>query len=110
MREFLRTEEFDEYYNSQALRERTKVDYALAVISQIKVVSAKFVKKLGGTDFYELRVSAGNEHRILMFTIDSESFVEASKVLLLNGFVKKSTKDYRAQLAVAKKILEKYAV
>lgn len=78
-------------------------------MSQIKVVSTKFVKKLEGTDFYEMRISVGNEYRVILFTIDSESFIEADEVLLLNGFMKKSTKDYKAQIQIAENILSELA-
>ena len=61
----------------------------------MKVVSTKFVKKLGGTDFYEMRISFDNEYRVILFTIDKENFIEAEQVLLLNGFVKKSTGEYK---------------
>ena len=86
-----------------------KIDYALSLMSQIKVVSTKFVKKLEGTDFYEMRISVGNEYRVILFTIDSESFIEADEVLLLNGFMKKSTKDYKAQIQIAENILSELA-
>jgi len=43
-----------------------------------------------------------------MFTIDNESFIEANQVLMLNGFIKKSTKDYKTQSAIAQTILSKY--
>ena len=85
------------------------IDYALSLMSQIKVVSTKFVKKLEGTDFYEMRISVGNEYRVILFTIDSESFIEADEVLLLNGFMKKSTKDYKAQIQIAENILSELA-
>lgn len=78
-------------------------------MSQNKVVSTKFVKKLEGTDFYEMRISVGNEYRVILFTIDSESFIEADEVLLLNGFMKKSTKDYKAQIQIAENILSELA-
>lgn len=78
-------------------------------MSQIKVVSTKFVKKLEGTDFYEMRISVGNEYRGILFTIDSESFIEADEVLLLNGFMKKSTKDYKAQIQIAENKLSELA-
>ncbi len=94
MRTLRRTKEFDEFYNSAIPKVQEKIDYALNLMSQIKVVSTKFVKKLKGTDFYEMRISVGNEYRVILFTIDSESFIEADEVLLLNGFIKKSTKDY----------------
>lgn len=63
------------------------------------------MKKLVETDFYELRISVGNEYRVILFTIDQESFVEAEQILLLNGFMKKSTKDYKKELQKAQRIL-----
>ena len=44
-------------------------------------------------EFDELRISVGNEYRVILFTIDHENFIEAERLLLLNGFMKKSTKD-----------------
>ena len=109
MRTLRRTNEFDEFYNSVGQKVQEKIDYALNLMSQIKVVSTKFVKKLEGTDFYEMRISVGNEYRVILFTIDSESFIEADEVLLLNGFMKKSTKDYKAQIQIAENILSELA-
>ncbi|MCQ2159718.1 MAG: type II toxin-antitoxin system RelE/ParE family toxin [Bacteroidales bacterium] len=109
MRTLRRTNQFDEFYNSVGPKVQEKIDYALNLMSQIKVVSTKFVKKLEGTDFYEMRISVGNEYRVILFTIDSESFVEADEVLLLNGFMKKSTKDYKAQIQIAENILSELA-
>lgn len=109
MRTLRRTNEFDEFYNSVGQKVQEKIDYALSLMSQIKVVSTKFVKKLEGTDFYEMRISVGNEYRVILFTIDSESFIEADEVLLLNGFMKKSTKDYKAQIQIAENILSELA-
>ena len=109
MRTLRRTNEFDEFYNSVGQKVQEKIDYALNLMSQIKVVSTKFVKKMEGTDFYEMRISVGNEYRVILFSIDSESFVEADEVLLLNGFMKKSTKDYKAQIQIAENILSELA-
>lgn len=109
MRTLRRTTEFDEFYNSVGQKVQEKIDYALSLMSQIKVVSTKFVKKLEGTDFYEMRISVGNEYRVILFTIDRESFIEADEVLLLNGFMKKSTKDYKAQIQIAENILSELA-
>jgi len=108
MRTIYRSAEFDEYYLSQTERIRSKIDYALSVIQQIRVVNTKLVKKIENTDFYEMRISVDNEHRIFMFSIDNESFIEANQVLMLNGFIKKSTKDYKTQSAIAQSILNKY--
>ncbi|MBQ0124667.1 MAG: type II toxin-antitoxin system RelE/ParE family toxin [Bacteroidales bacterium] len=109
MRMLRRTNEFDEFYGSVEPKVQEKIDYALSLIAQIKVVSTKFVKKLEGTDFYEMRVSIGNEYRVIIFTIDCDSFIESNEVLLLNGFMKKSTKDYKAQIRFAEKIIKELA-
>jgi hypothetical protein len=82
--------------------------YALNILASLKVVSTKLVKRLVGTEFYELRISVDNEYRIILFCIDKENFMEASQILLLNGFLKKSTKDYNAELKKAEKILRGY--
>lgn len=105
MRTLMRSAEFDEFYNSLPENVQNKVKYALNIIAEVKVVNTKFVKKLVETDFYELRISVGNEYRVILFTIDQESFVEAEQILLLNGFMKKSTKDYKKELQKAQRIL-----
>lgn len=101
----MRSAEFDEFYNSLPENVQNKVKYALNIIAEVKVVNTKLVKKLVETDFYELRISVGNEYRVILFTIDQESFVEAEQILLLNGFMKKSTKDYKKELQKAQRIL-----
>lgn len=101
----IRSAEFDEFYNSLPANVQNKVKYAMNVIAEIKVVNTKLVKKLIDTDFYELRISVGNEYRVILFTIDHENFIEAEQILLLNGFIKKSTKDYKKEIEKAEQIL-----
>ena len=108
MRTLYRTTEFDDFYNSQTDKVKTKLDYALKVIADIKVLNTKLVKKLIDSDFYELRISVGNEYRVILFTIDKANIMEAEEILLLNGFLKKSTKDYKAEIEKAERILENY--
>ena len=105
MRTMIRSAEFDEFYNSLPANVQNKVKYAMNVIGEIKVVNTKLVKKLIDTDFYELRISVGNEYRVILFTIDHENFIEAEQILLLNGFMKKSTKDYKKEIEKAEQIL-----
>lgn len=107
MRTILRSKDFDDFYNSLPANVQCKVQYALNVISQIKVVNTKLVKKLVDSDFYELRISVGNEYRVIIFTIDRVNFIEAEQILLLNGFVKKSTKDYKKEIQKAQQIIDK---
>lgn len=76
------------------------------VIATIYNVSTKFVKRLENTDLYEMRVSVGtNEYRTVLFAIDHENLIEAKSVILLNGFLKKDSKDYRKQIKIAEAIL-----
>ena len=59
------------------------------------------------TDLYEMRVSVGsNEYRTVLFAIDNSNVILSTKIILLNGFLKKSTKDYSKQIAKAERILK----
>ena len=108
MRTILQTEEFAQFFNALPLKVQTKVLYALNILSSVKVVSTKLVKRLIGTYFYELRISVGNEYRIILFCVDKENIIEASEIMLLNGFLKKSTNDYNREIKKAEKILMSY--
>lgn len=102
VRIILRTPEFMEFYNSLPPKVRTKFQYVMDVIATVYNVSTKFIKHLGNTDLYEMRVSVGtNEYRTVLFAIDHENFIEATRIILLNGFLKKDNKDYRKQIEIA---------
>lgn len=101
----IRSTAFDEFFNSLPINVQNKLKYAMNIIAEVKVVSSKLVKKLVNTDFYELRISINNEYRIILFTIDHESFIESTEIILLNRFVKKSSKDYKKEIERAKQIL-----
>lgn len=106
MREVIQSIEFSEFYTASPQKVRDKIDYAIFIMENHSILNAKFVKKLIGTEFYELRISVGNEYRIMIFSIDNENIIEATQVYLLNGFIKKSTKDYTKQISIAEQILE----
>lgn len=60
-------------------------------------------------EFYEARVSIGNnEYRTIIFAIESLSFMESKRVLFLNSFLKKSTKQYKGEIEIARQIIKKY--
>lgn len=64
------------------------------------------LKHLNGTDLYEMRVSVGtNEYRTVLFAVNHSNIILATKILVLNAFLKKSTKDYDKQIKKAIKIL-----
>lgn len=109
IRETIHSQEYDEYYASLDEKTKAKYDYVEAIIKTQYVVSNKFVKKLEGSEFYEARVSVGNnEYRTIVFAIDSLSFIESKWVLFLNSFLKKGTKQYKGEVETARQILKKY--
>lgn len=109
IRETLHTLEYEEYYASLDEKTKAKFDYVESIIKTQYVVNKKFVKNLEGTEFYEARVSVGtNEHRTIIFAIDSISFIESKRVLFLNSFLKKSTNQYKREVENARQILNKY--
>ena len=68
----------------------------------------KWDTHLQNTDLYEMRVSVGNnEYRTILFAVDKSNIIESTKIVLLNGFLKKSTKEYRKQIELAQSILKK---
>ena len=84
-----------------------KFEHVFNVIQTVYALPIKFVKRLVNTDLYEMRVSVGtNEYRTVLFAIDHDNIIQSTRVILLNGFLKKSEKDYPKQIEIAKKILK----
>lgn len=108
MREILITPECLEFIESQDERVSLKFFQIIEVLGEIKVIHSSFVKKLINTEFYELRIKAGNEIRVILFAIDHSNFMECKKAVCLNGFMKKSNKDYKKAVKLAEKLLDKY--
>ena len=106
-RTIYKSKAFEEFYSSLNERTRKKLQYIFQIIQNEDVVNVKFVKKLINTDFYELIISTDNEYRIINFTMDNDSFINSTKILLLNGFIKKSKSDYMKQIIIAKNIMDK---
>jgi mRNA-degrading endonuclease RelE of RelBE toxin-antitoxin system len=98
---------FDDFYSSLSKWTQKKVDYVVKIVQDEEVISAKFVKKIINSDFYELRISTDNEYRVITFAIDSESLINSTNILLLNGFIKKSEADYVKQIVIAENIMIK---
>ena len=73
------------------------------------VISSKIVKSLENTDFYELRISiSSNEYRTILLAVDHDNFIQSKNVLLLNSFLKKDTKQYKAEIKKAQNIVKRY--
>lgn len=86
-------------------RAQSKLDYTTAILETMDIIPSKFVKKLVNTEFYELRVSVDNEIRVVIFASDNQNINKATKVFVLNGFIKKSTSDYTKEINRAITIL-----
>jgi len=98
LRKVALSDEFSNYYDNLNTKIQDKYTYALQLIKTIKVVSEKFVKKIQNTEFYEVRVSIGtNEYRTILIATDNTNFVEATRVILLNSFLKKDNKQYKRE-------------
>ena len=108
MREIVIAQECLKFIDGQNERIRNKFFQLIEIIGEVKVVHSHFIKKLQNTQFYELRIKAGNEIRIIIFAIDHLNFAECTKAICLHGFVKKSTKDYKKAVRQAESILSEY--
>ena len=106
IRTVYKTPQFEAFYNSLPVKAQLKFKYVIEVVISVYDVPIKFVNHLQGSDLYEMRVSVGtNEYRTILFSLDNSNVIEATKIILLNGFLKKSTKDYRKQIEIAQSIL-----
>lgn len=101
------SEEFKQFFDGLDNRTREKYIWTIQITETVQILPTKYVKHLEGTEFYEMRVSVGyNEYRTVLFAIDSDNFVKATEIYLLNSFLKKSHKDYKKQIEIAKKIMK----
>ncbi|MDE5585019.1 MAG: type II toxin-antitoxin system RelE/ParE family toxin [Muribaculaceae bacterium] len=107
IRTIFRSAEFDKFYFTLPNKVKEKFEYVFLVVQTVYNVSTKFVKHIENTDLYELRVSLGtNEYRTILFAIDHDNVIESTRIILLNGFLKKSSKDYKKQIEKATNILK----
>ena len=109
IRHIIYSDEFEEYYTSMNEQLKKKYDYALQIVKSQYVVSSKIVKSLENTDFYELRISiSSNEYRTILLAVGHDNFIQSKNVLLLNSFLKKDTKQYKAEIKKAQNIVKRY--
>lgn len=106
-RELIYSSEYMDFYRKSNRRTQEKLLYATSILKTVTPVPSKFVKKLVGTDFYEMRISVDTEIRVILFSIDNDNINEAKSVVFLNGFIKKSTKDYEKAIDEGLKILRR---
>lgn len=95
---------FLDFYSSQDLKTKEKIDFVLDLIRNVERVPIKFLKYLEGTDgLYEVRVLTYKSNiRIFSF------FDEDDLVILINGFSKKTEKTPKNELELGIKLKEEY--
>lgn len=95
---------FKDFYITQTVAVRNKMNYVLRLIETQKVVPVKFFKFIEGTDgIYEIRVEAnGNIFRIFC-CLDGGALV-----ILFHGFQKKTQKTPKNQIKRAEAIKKEY--
>ena len=106
-RKLIYSTEYLEFEQNSNERTREKLRYASAILETMPVISTQFVKKLVNTDFYELRIKVDNEVRVVLFSLDNANINQANTIIFLNGFIKKSTKDYQKEIEKATRILRR---
>ena len=110
MRDVDITQECLDFIESNNPKLFKKFGYLLQVITTTRVIHSSFIKKLVDTPFYELRIKIGDQYRIIVFSLDHDNFNECTKAVLLYGFHKKSTKDYKDAIKKSQQILEEYLI
>ena len=56
-----------------------------------------------------IRISiSSNEYRTILLAVDHDNFIQCKNVLLLNSFLKKGTKQYKAEIKKAENIIKRY--
>ena len=105
MRELIYSPDYLKFEKNSSPRTLEKLRYATVILETVNPIPSKFVKKLTNTDFYEMRISVNNEVRIILFSADNENINLAKCIIFLNGFIKKSTKDYEKAIDRAINIL-----
>ena len=109
IRELYFSDEFVEFYSMLQDKVKVKFEHTMDIIRTEYVLSTKFVKHLENKNLYEMRVSVNtNEYRTILFGVGSDMILLSKKILLLNGFLKKSTKDYSKQIKIAERILKDF--
>ena len=95
---------FEEFYNEQNPKVQLKIDEVLFLIGNLQMVPSKFLAYMIGSDgLYEIRVELlGNIFRIFCF------FDIGNKIVLINGFQKKTQRTPKRFLNKAEKIKREY--
>lgn len=97
-------EYFTKFYDKQSIKVKEKIIWTFRLIEQIENVPEEYLKHLEGTDgLFEIRVKLGtNAYRILCF------FDKGKIIVIGNGFIKKSQRTPKNEIAKGYKIRDEY--
>ncbi len=84
------------FYEGLAPRVQEKIEFVLEVLRTQKQVPQEYVKHLTNSNgIFEIRVAVrGNQYRVLFFFKEGDLISGGDEIVVLNGFLKKSKKDY----------------
>jgi len=110
------SDEYKEFYEKLDIISQSKVDKIINYIRTTKQLTSNHTKKIQGpsntNDIYEIIVTSTNrrEYRILSVCFFNGGIIDninlSDEMLLLNGFLKKSNKDYTPAMKKANRIVD----
>jgi phage-related protein len=93
----------DEFLDALNGKQVQKVLWVLKLVEELEIVPAQYLKKLVGTDLWEVRaLHGGDAFRLLAF------FDGPRLLILTSGFAKKTEKTPRQEIALAEKRRQDY--
>ena|ERR1035438_5966823 len=93
----------EEFIDSLNAKQASKILWTLRLVRNLERVTEEYLKKLKGTnDIWEIRIQFGNDiFRIL-------GFFDDHRIILTNGFVKKSQKTPKKEIELAEHRKKEY--
>jgi phage-related protein len=108
MRKVQISQECLKFIEESSYRVQEKFEYLLTIVSEQKIIHKAIAEKLVNTEYYELKIKAENQYRVILFTIDHTNINQSENIILLNCFLKRTNKDYKKAVKIADKLLDKY--
>ncbi len=95
---------FWDFYRSLNQSAQKKIEWTLGLVRDLPVIPMKYFKSIKGVKgLYEIRVQVGNNAYRIFCCLDREK-----KILLLNGFVKKSNRTPKKEILKAIRLKLEY--
>jgi phage-related protein len=95
---------FSDFYKIQTKKVKDKVVWVLRLLESIDRLPEEYFKHLSGTKrLYEIRIQQGKNKFRIFCCLESDN-----RIIVFNGFQKKSQKTPESEKLKAKKILQEY--